>query len=195
MPVKAHKPWTQQEFLAWAEAQNSRYEFDGFRPVAMTGGTVRHSRMVRNLSTALDSRLQGHKCESLGPEAGIATVGSTVRFPDGLVTCSEQDPNSRLVVDPVVVFEIRSPSTAREDLFVKPGEYAAIPSMRRHVMLESRSVGAMVLERTAPGEAWRHSSLANIDDILKIPEIGLEIPLSEFYRGVSFPSEEDSSAD
>jgi hypothetical protein len=29
---------TRDEFLTWAEVQRARYEFDGFVPVAMTGG-------------------------------------------------------------------------------------------------------------------------------------------------------------
>lgn len=30
-------------FLEWEERQELRYEFDGFQPVAMTGGTAEHS--------------------------------------------------------------------------------------------------------------------------------------------------------
>jgi hypothetical protein len=29
---------TREQFFPWAQAQDERYEFDGFRPVAMTGG-------------------------------------------------------------------------------------------------------------------------------------------------------------
>jgi hypothetical protein len=32
------KPMTGEEFLAWEVRQEGRYEFDGFPPVAMTGG-------------------------------------------------------------------------------------------------------------------------------------------------------------
>lgn len=49
---------TLAEFLAWEERQPVRYEFDGFEPVAMTGGTAAHARIQRNLSTALDTRLR-----------------------------------------------------------------------------------------------------------------------------------------
>jgi hypothetical protein len=36
----ARKPMTVEEFLAWEERQEGRYEFDGFRPVATTSGTI-----------------------------------------------------------------------------------------------------------------------------------------------------------
>ena len=34
------RPMTAEEFLAWEEAQDLRWEFDGVRPVAMTGGSA-----------------------------------------------------------------------------------------------------------------------------------------------------------
>ncbi len=43
MNIALRKPMTLDEFLAWEREQELRYEFDGFAPVAMTGGTVAHS--------------------------------------------------------------------------------------------------------------------------------------------------------
>jgi hypothetical protein len=34
MNVALQKPWTPERFLAWAETQEERYEFDGIQPVA-----------------------------------------------------------------------------------------------------------------------------------------------------------------
>jgi hypothetical protein len=39
MNVALRKPMTLEQFLAWEERQELRYEFDGFGPVAMAGGT------------------------------------------------------------------------------------------------------------------------------------------------------------
>ena len=39
------KPMTLESFLAWEERQELRYEFDGFRPIAMTGGTYSHAQI------------------------------------------------------------------------------------------------------------------------------------------------------
>ena len=34
-------------FLEWEARQSTKYEFDGVRPVAMTGGTTPHGRIQR----------------------------------------------------------------------------------------------------------------------------------------------------
>jgi hypothetical protein len=43
MKVAFSKSMTLAEFLDWEEQQPLRYEFDGFQPVAMTGGTAAHA--------------------------------------------------------------------------------------------------------------------------------------------------------
>ena len=43
MNVVLRKPMSLDAFLDWEERQELRYEFDGFQPVAMTGGTFEHS--------------------------------------------------------------------------------------------------------------------------------------------------------
>jgi hypothetical protein len=46
MNVAFRKPLTLAEFLDWERRQELRYEFDGFQPVAMTGGTIGHDHIV-----------------------------------------------------------------------------------------------------------------------------------------------------
>jgi Uma2 family endonuclease len=95
-------------FFDWAEAQDSRYEFDGFQPVAMTGGTLRRNVMTLNLQVALASRLRGSGCRPFGPDAGLRTVGDAVRYPDAIVTCSKFDDLAREVPGAILVFEVLS---------------------------------------------------------------------------------------
>jgi Uma2 family endonuclease len=147
MNVTLRKPWTQDQFFSWAEAQEARYEFDGVQPIAMTGGTNGASAIGVNLITALHTRLRGGACRPLGPDAGVETVNGAVRYPDALVTCSNFDLPDRKVPGVVVVFEVVNPSSGRMDRIVKVREYAAVPSIRRYVILESTSVGLTVLER------------------------------------------------
>jgi Uma2 family endonuclease len=53
---------TLAEFLAWEDGQELRYEFDGVRVIALTGGTAAHSLIQANLAAALAPRLRGNPC-------------------------------------------------------------------------------------------------------------------------------------
>ena len=188
MNIPLRRVWTQDEFFAWAGAQEGRFEFDGFQPVAMTGGTVGHAVIIQNVHAALRSRLRGSGCRPLGPDAGVATIGSAVRYPDALVTCSKYEREALLVPGVVAVFEVISPSTSRTDRILKLREYAAVASIRRYVILESTSVGLTVMERDHADEAWRVTALTN-GDVLRMPEIGIEVPVAEFYDELEFTDE------
>jgi Uma2 family endonuclease len=176
---------TRDQFFDWAEAQDARYEFDGFERVAMTGRNLNHNRIAFNIHTALRGRLRGSGCEPLGLDAGVATIGDTVRYPDAVVTCSPARGVIRLVPDPVVVFEVISPTSGHIDRIVKVREYAAVDSIRRYIIVESTSIGLTVHERQAAGQKWTGTTVM-ADDLLPLSEFGVEIPLAEIYEGVDF---------
>jgi Uma2 family endonuclease len=188
MNLALRKSMTLAEFLEWEERQPLRYEFDGVGPVAMTGGTLAHARIQRNLAFALTGRLRGKPCEFLGSDLKIKTTDDHVRYPDGFVTCTGGENASTVVSDPVVIFEVLSPSTAGKDRITKAREYQAMASVQRYVMLEQDRVGATVYARS--GDAWTHEILIE-DSVLALPEIGVELPLAELYEGIVFEAEQD----
>src|SRR5574337_356136 len=112
MNLALRRPTTLAEFLAWEEREPLRYEFDGFRPVAMTGGTLAHARIQRNLAFVITGRLRGKPCEFLGSDIKVKTADDHVRYPDGFVVCSGGVNTSTIMTDPVIIFEVLSPSTA-----------------------------------------------------------------------------------
>jgi Uma2 family endonuclease len=192
MNAPLRKAWTQDEFFSWAEAQDLRYEFDGFEPVAMTGGSINASAIGVNLLASLHSRLRGSGCRPLGPDAGVETrrvdtSRTAVRYPDALVTCTKFNGTDKAVPGVVIVFEVVG-STAeanRRDRITKVREYAAVPSIRRYVILESSGIGLTVLHRTSSDQIWQTTVLTG-EDILRMPEIGIEIPVAEIYEGIDF---------
>jgi hypothetical protein len=66
MSSAARQSMTLDQFLAWEECQPLRYEFDGGRPVAMTGGTVAYELIGGTLRALLRERLRGKPCRAVG---------------------------------------------------------------------------------------------------------------------------------
>lgn len=182
---------THEQFLDWASANGGRHEFDGARPVAMTGESRNHNRIALALHRALFSRLQGGQWEALARDAGLATVGNTVRYPDGLVAPMRGEGEARLISDVIVVFDVLSPSSGRSDRIGKIREYHAVVSIRRYVILDHTSMGSTVLARESGGDDWTDTILF-ADDTVPMPEIGIELPVAELYAGVDLP---DAAAD
>jgi Uma2 family endonuclease len=185
MNVLAHKPWTQAEFFAWAEHQEGRFEFDGFQPVAMTGGNARHDRITGNIHTALRSRLRGKPCSNFGPNLGVETTASRIRYPDALITCTKFPDSERIAPNVVVIFEVLSPSSSGTDRIEKVREYQAVSTILRYVIVESATPGLQVLHRTDGTSPWTAHALTK-DDVLSVPEAQIEIPVAEFYEDIEF---------
>ncbi len=185
---------TREEFFPWAEAQDERYEFDGFAPVLMTGGTRRHSRINQNMYLALGTRLRGSQCELLGPDAGVATIGQAVRYPDALISCTRSPDDARMIGDVVAVFEVISPTSGRIDRIVKLREYRAAPSIRRYVILEHASIALTVFSRAEGVSDWTATALT-AEDVLDMPELGIAVPVMEFYDAVDLPADSSSVAE
>jgi len=180
-----YQPMTLDEFLAWEERQEARFEFDGFAPVAMTGGTVAHATIQGNLSFALHARLRGSPCRAFGSDLKIETAGR-VRYPDAFVVCSPQVGPTTLARDPVVVFEVLSPGTSRTDRITKAREYGATESIQRYVILEQGAQAATVFARR--NGVWA-GVVVEGDAVLDMPEIGISLPLAELYVDVGFSEE------
>jgi Uma2 family endonuclease len=169
---------TLAEFLAWEERQELRYEYDGFEPVAMTGGTIAHDQITFDLRTALTARLAGKPCRPLGPNVKIIADGRA-RYPDAIVVCRPVSPTATVVNDPVIVFEVLSAGSSETDLIDKNREYRATPLIQRYVVLQQTHIAAIVFVRREEG--WLSEIVSGDDASLNLPEIGIAVPLREVY--------------
>ena len=188
MDVAPRRPMTVAEFLDWEERQPTKYEFDGLRPVGMVGVTVEHSSVQANLLAGLTNQLRGKPCRAHGSDVKIRVAGR-IRYPDALVVCTPVPRGTTVVSEPVVVFEILSPSSEHTDLVLKNEEYRATQSIQHHVVLEQTNAGALVFSRK--GEDWVSEVVSGADGVLRLLAIGVEMRLAEVYEGIDLPPEQD----
>jgi Uma2 family endonuclease len=90
-----------------------------------------------------------------------------------------------------VLFEVLSEGTATKDFSEKNVEYAALPSVQRYVILFQGRIAGVMFERS--GGDWI-GYLLPADGIVKMPEIGIEVPLAELYADVDLSPDEEAAA-
>lgn len=178
--LQPRPPETLAGFLDWERHQPFRYEWDGVQPVAMTGGSFAHTEIATRLSDALRAALRGTSCTVVRADLKVMTANrSRARYPDLVVTCSPVGPRDSEVPEPLVVVEVLSETTAAADRGAKRAEYAALPSVRRYVMLDQEEPLALVCDRDGGfAERVERATLA-------FPELGwVEVPLAALYEGL-----------
>ena len=177
MNIALKRPWTAEQFLDWAARQEGRYEFDGMQIVDMNGGNARHNRMTLNIHAALRSRVRGTPCSFFGPDLAVRTVGEKVRCPDALITCTKFTDTERVAPGVVVVFEVLSPGSGPRDRIEELEEYAAVPSIRRYVIVEYRTKAVLLFHRTHADASWTAQALT-AEESLPLPEVGIDVPIA-----------------
>jgi Uma2 family endonuclease len=138
---------TVEEFLAWSERQpdQDRYELVDGEIVAMTRDTIQHNRTKGRAYRAICEALEvaGLPCEAFIDGIAITINENTVRIPDIIVQCGA-DPLPRAMVaeSPLVVVEVVSPSSERDDKDTKFMDYFSVAGIRHYLILfpERRAV-------------------------------------------------------
>jgi Uma2 family endonuclease len=65
MAALAKRRYTLAEYLEIEKHAEERYVYCGGEVVAISGASLRHNRIVRNLMRTIDARLEGKPCEVL----------------------------------------------------------------------------------------------------------------------------------
>ena len=131
------------EFLTWSARQpDDRHELVNGEIVAMTRDTVRHNRTKAAAWRALDDavRAAGLPCVVLIDGVGVRINEQTVRIPDVVVHCgAEPAPDALIIEAPLIVLEVVSPSSERDDIETKLIDYFSVASIRHYLIVFSKT--------------------------------------------------------
>ena len=170
---------TLAEFLEWDDGTDRRYELLDGNPVTMAPGLEAHGELALALGAEIRTRLRP-PCRVIS-EAGMVVPGraDTCYVADLAVTCAPREPSRRIVVEPVLVVEVLSPSTGQIDRWRKVADYRTLPSVQEILVVFSDERRVEVQRRTPDG--WR------IEDLIGQAGIGLAccsdpISLDAIYR-------------
>ncbi len=186
LPNRMDKP----EFLAWVQRQEGRYELAEGRVVMMTGGSFGHATIMRRLSNALERQLDGSQWMVVTSDFGVEMGVNTIRYPDVMVVAANTPWASLAASAPALIAEVVSPSSRSVDLGAKAAEYLRLPSLLAYLVLSQDEAKAWVWLRGEPGFLPGADMIVGQESIITIPNLRLELSLSEIYRGVtSLPSQ------
>lgn len=176
---------TLAEFLDWDDGSDRRYELADGYALMMAPATEAHGELAARLTMQIGSRLQD-PCRVIS-EAGIAIPdrADTYYIADLAVTCAPREPGRRMVVEPVLVVEVLSPSTGQVDRWRKVADYRTLQSVKEILVVFSDERRVEVQRRTPDG--WR------VEDLIGKAEISLAccdgpIALDTVYRDL-FPDQ------
>jgi Uma2 family endonuclease len=171
------------EYLAGERVSEIRHEYLDGRAYAMAGASVNHNRIATNILVELGNALRGKRCEPFGSDMKVKippAFADAFYYPDVMVACDPTETAEYYRERPSVIFEVLSPDTERTDRREKALAYRHIPSLEFYVLVEQDTIAVTVMRRAEPG--WTSEVLQAQNAILRLPNIGIEIPVNRIYE-------------
>lgn len=182
---------TAAEYLAIERKAQARSEFFAGEMFAMSGASREHNLIASNLNREIGEQIKDLACEVYTTDMRVRVPTGLYTYPDVVVTCGNprfEDDQVDILLNPIVLIEILSDSTADYDRGTKFKHYRQIPSLREYVLIDQ---SAAQIEHFVLGDdgAWKLTETNGLDATLSLDSIGCRVPLSEIYRKVTFPSD------
>lgn len=172
-----------EEYLRFDETSPLRHEYVRGEVYAMSGVTLRHDRIVRNVLIALSAAAGDGPCEAFSSDVRLRAADDLYYYPDAMVVCGQVGELDVIVTDPCVIVEVTSPSTARVDRGEKLAAYRAIPSLRACLIMDHRRRRVERHWRLAADSEWVRDEVAG-DGSVVVPCVDVGLPLDVIYRRV-----------
>lgn len=180
--ARQHNLVSVDDYLAAELTSPIKHEYLGGVVYAMAGARNRHNLIASNALVALGSRLRGGPCRAYNSDTKIRIrLPEHVRFyyPDVSVVCNPNPPTDTFQDEPVLIVEVLSDGTRRHDEGEKKDAYLSLPSLQAYLLVEQDSPCLVAFMRTGP--TFVRHVLEGTDAMIRLPELGLEVPLTELY--------------
>jgi len=181
-------PMSVRQYMEMLQESDIRYEYWDGEAVAVAGASLRHNLITFNLAGLLWGQLRGKECMAASSDQLVKEESQDrYLFPDLVVHCRGgriEKTFVDVVLDPVVVIEVLSPSTATADRTRKFESYSKIASLR-HLLLVSQDMRIVEhFYRDSIAAGWRVKHLFEHDHELVLDHVGCRLKVAEIYEGV-----------
>ncbi len=182
--------YTLEEYLELDARSDTRYEYFDGEIVDMAGATLNHNRISRNVLNSLTNRLENRPCEALPADMRLKVpVALPYRYPDVSVVCGEvrieKMGEVELLLNPVLIVEVLSSTTANYDREGKFLAYQSIESFHEYLLIAQDTPHVTQYVRQADG-LWLRRDVVGLEAELNLSSVGCTLSLAEMYRGVAF---------
>jgi len=180
---------TEEQYLAYDRANEARYEYLDGEVVALSGGSVNHSRLAGNLFFLLTQALGTRgPCIVYNSDIRVFVARRQYVYPDVTVSCDENDHRGEqdTIFSPRLIVEVISPSTEAIDRGRKLNWYRSHPTIQQYVLINTRVQMVEIFSRGKPGEPWTYQTYS-ADETLQMSCLNCSLAVNDLYAGLRIP--------
>ncbi len=146
--------------------------------------TTKHGQIIRNIHSKLFKGLDENIFSIYTNTIHIAIIISgkeKIRIPDVMVTPRKLALTAnKEVTNPIIIFEIVSPSSVTIDYIDKLREYKAIETLQEYIIVEQDKNHLVHYQRVSATE-WTEEKIETDKDFLYLPTVSIKLEMQEIY--------------
>ena len=175
-----------QSYLENERVSPVKHEWYDGEVVAMSGASKAHNLIVSNLIVEMGIQLRQGSCQIYPSDMRVyMPYANAYVYPDVTVVCDEpifMEGVFDTLLNPQVIFEVLSPSTAQHDQTHKLNGYRGIASLNEYVLVETDTPHVVHYARQAGAMGWSVMDFIGLDSVLQLRSIGVNLLLRDVYR-------------
>ncbi len=194
--IAARTYLTPEEYIAVERKATLKSEYLSGEIVARSRANNAHNLITVNTAAHLYNQLVEGGCRVFTSDmrVGIST-GVSYFYPDVTVVRDEprfEDDAFDTLINPQVVIEVLSDSTAGYDRGEKFIRYRQLESLQEYILISQDQV--QVDHYLRQGKQWVLSEFSALEDVLPLVSIGAELSLHQIYRFVDLETDDTLQA-
>lgn len=187
---------TIDEYLEMEEYSQVKHEYRKGRVVEMPGAKYEHNLVGANTVVVLGNLLSNAApaCKILSSDMKIhIPTHNSILYPDLSVLCGKPEfykGRRDVLTNPTLLVEVLSESTQAYDRGDKFEKYSSIDSFAEYLLIAQDRPFVEVFYLVKKEEnLWKIDRYYDIEDEVKLHSLGINFPVRELYKNVTFSSE------
>jgi Uma2 family endonuclease len=177
-----------EEYLEFERKSATKHEYLKGEVFPMTGASLRHDLITVNIVAGLKQQLKQTGCKVVANDMRVKAPGATLyTYPDVVAYCGEpllEDEKFDTLLNPCLIVEVLSRTTAAYDAETKFGYYRTIESLNEYVLV-AQDAGHVAQHVRQPDGRWLLTDIRGLEGSVELASVPCALALKEIYDGVS----------
>lgn len=180
-----------EKYLDREKKSDIKHEFLNGKIRKMPGSSFHHNQITIQIASAILSELENNnkpfRVLSSDQKIYIPQLHQ-ILYPDALVVYQKPEfwnHRKDVLLNPILIVEILSPSTEAYDRTTKFMSYKHIPSFKKYVMVNQEKRGIETWYREEE-HLWRETVYSENSTSLELTSVGIHIDIEKIYKNIEF---------
>lgn len=179
---------TPADYLDFERAAEYKNEYFDGEIFAMTGASRKHNLIATNILGSLWQQFRGRPCEVYPSDMRVRVPSANLyTYPDVVAVCGEpqfEDEQVDTLLNPTLLVEVLSKSTAAYDRSFKSGHYRTIESLAEYLLVAQTEHRVERYTRRTD-ESWVLTDFRTLEGTIELSSVQCQLAMREIYDKVT----------